>query len=290
MQGEYGDQLIVAHHHKQDVFEIPWVVERVELYGAGVIPHVRIDGKYACRGASSPSAAAQAYREAIDQRLAETGGLSAVEIHGGYWLDGDSLRLEAVFTREETDPLLDTQATLLLLVDNLVWHDVWYDQVTQDAYDEEIILDQIGAGKLVRATFWRDPEWSLNELTCVAFLQQMSDSLQIYQSALLTQVGAGGIAEQDPFWILPRIASIAPNPFPGCGEVRISLELPPTGLPEDAGLELLDSEGRRLRRLSPVRLTWDGRDARGDALPTGTYWLRLTGAGAAEGKRMVVIR
>lgn len=272
------------------MFEIPWVAERVVLYGAGVIPHVRIDGKYACRGAASPSAAAQAYRDAIDQRLAETGGLSSVEIQGGYWLDGDSLRLEAVFTRQEPELLLDTRATLLLLVDNLEWHNVWYDQVTQDAHDEDLALDQIGAGELVRATFYRDPEWSLSELTCVAFLQQMSDSLEVYQATLLGQVGAGGIAERDPLLTAPRITGLAPNPFPGYGEVQIRLALPSTGLPDGVCLELIDAQGRLRRRLDATAPIWDGRDAQGWALPAGAYWFRLRGTSRSEAKRMVVIR
>ncbi|MCK4303978.1 MAG: hypothetical protein KAY24_07045 [Candidatus Eisenbacteria sp.] len=302
MEEEFGQQLIVAYHHKSDVFEIPWVIERMEMYGPACIPHVRIDGKYIVWGASSCAQAAAAYRSLINQRLTETGGLSPVAIEGAHWVEGDTLRLLATFTLEEPETLIDTRAFLLVLANNLEYGLLLYHHVTQAAYEEDVILDHVGANAQVTAAFAIDPEWGLvEELECIAIIQQMSDSLTVYQSARLPETEAGGIACDQPR-ARPRILHIAPNPLlysQGCGEARIQVRVPVCQVHGRALLEVLDQSGRRLRCIRVNRspgnpgthtVTWDGRDRNGRPAEAGSYWLRFSGSTGAQAKRLVLIR
>ena len=66
---------------------------------------------------------------------------------------------------------------------------------------------------------------------------------------------------------------------------------------KDAGapvgrLELYDTAGRRLRTLSAAhsQTLWDGRDELGRAVPSGTYWVRLTAAVGPGGADRGVVR
>jgi hypothetical protein len=70
---------------------------------------------------------------------------------------------------------------------------------------------------------------------------------------------------------------LGPNPFRGTA--RIDLSLPKPGLVD---LRIYDLGGREVRTLVsshlaavPHTLTWDGRDASGDRVPAGVYFVRL---------------
>jgi hypothetical protein len=84
------------------------------------------------------------------------------------------------------------------------------------------------------------------------------------------------------------------NPFvPGIGSIRFTLAAA-TGLK----LDLVDVSGRLMARLAegeyaagPQRLTWDGRDRRGEKVPTGLLLVRLTDTqGRAVMSRLALIR
>jgi hypothetical protein len=96
----------------------------------------------------------------------------------------------------------------------------------------------------------------------------------------------------------PRVGRVYPNPFRPRGGARATL---PYRLPAGAGapvltLRIYDVAGRMLRQVrTPAQTTdgfgvvaWDGRDSRGGAAPSGTYYLRLTGPGL-DGSRVVTL-
>ncbi len=289
VQGEFGDRLIIANHHEDDVFEIPWVVERSDLYIAGCIPHVRIDGKFAIRGAQNCSQAAAEYREAINQRLSETGGVTTIAIEGAYLIEADSVRVGARFTLLDPDTLSDTRAFLLMLVDDLYWAGSYYDQVTQGAYEEDVILLDPGDTATIDAVFARDPSWAANDIRCLAFAQRMSDSLEVHQVAWLDEISTH--VEWDPAGSETKALRVGPNPLrSGAGPLTVSWS-PPAALASQPAppAELHDACGRcvcslRMRQDSPSTWLgiWDGRDAAGRALPAGSYWLRV-GQASCEG-------
>jgi len=60
-------------------------------------------------------------------------------------------------------------------------------------------------------------------------------------------------------------------------------------------LEVFEAAGRRVRRLISGSLEagrhevrWDGRDGSGSVLPTGIYFVRLSGGGGQEAVKRVV--
>ena len=84
----------------------------------------------------------------------------------------------------------------------------------------------------------------------------------------------------------PR-ARFRPNPAAGDGVFDVALGDAAEGL-----LELYDAAGRCRfrRRVGAGTTTWDGRDARGVALPSGRYLLRLTVGRRATTSAITLIR
>jgi len=83
-----------------------------------------------------------------------------------------------------------------------------------------------------------------------------------------------------------------PNPFNPETAIRYRLSAA-----NDVELTIFDLTGRRVRTLVRGRqnagahtVTWDGRDARGQAVASGVYLYRLVGGGQVQVRRMVVIR
>jgi hypothetical protein len=81
---------------------------------------------------------------------------------------------------------------------------------------------------------------------------------------------------------------------PGTGPMRLSYSLPAWGV---VSLRIYDLAGRAVRTLASGRqdagrhtLDWDGRDDGGTGLPSGTYFARLTAAGAAASRTLVRTR
>ncbi len=298
MQAEFGDQLIIVNQHQDDLFEIPWVVQRSELYGAGYMPHVRIDGKYAIRGAQNCSSAAAAYRDAIQQRLAQTDGLSPILVAGAFIVGADSVRLTATFTLLDPVTLPATRGFLLMLIDDMYWAGVYYDHVTQAACEQDLSLAQPGDATTMGAVFARDAAWEADDIHCLAFCQQMTDSLDVHQAAWLVEVSSW--VPDDPRPIRADRPRASPNPFPPArGSLTLSLARPLAG----RAVEILDSRGARVARIATARemgaagvLRWDGRDERGRPLPAGSYWIRLpdadadAGAGAGSATRLILVR
>jgi len=103
-------------------------------------------------------------------------------------------------------------------------------------------------------------------------------------TSVMTNLGA----EPSSFFL----AQNRPNPFTGRSEIRFSLV-------EDgrATLELFDVAGRLVTTLldSPMSrgthaVSWNGRDAAGNAVASGIYFYRLTSGERSEMKRMSLVR
>src|ERR1044072_2064638 len=84
----------------------------------------------------------------------------------------------------------------------------------------------------------------------------------------------------------------SPNPLTSASVLRFEVER--------AGkltLEAFDFAGRRVRTLADGRreagryeLAWSGDDSAGQRLRPGVYWLRLSGAGRTEVRKVVLMR
>jgi thiol-disulfide isomerase/thioredoxin len=216
MLTEYGEQLIVAEHHMEDILDNDWTNERTDLYGVGPIPHVQFDGKCEVVGAHSCYEAAEAYRAMIDQRLAETGGVSAVGISGGYWMDDETISLTATFRQLDPATLQDTEAHLLALEDDVVWQGSTYNHVTRGAHSEAVVLADVGDSITISAEFAIDVPWSMDQFECIAFLQRMSGDHEVYQSARLER-----IIDFDLTYDAPIILSLE-NGFGWYAEFRVA--------------------------------------------------------------------
>lgn len=86
--------------------------------------------------------------------------------------------------------------------------------------------------------------------------------------------------------------SAHPNPFNP--RTEIAFEMPETGF---CRLTIFDAMGRRVRTLVDGLVTsgahvlsWDGRDDRGDALPSGTYLLGLRAGTYGETRKLSLVR
>ena len=93
----------------------------------------------------------------------------------------------------------------------------------------------------------------------------------------------------------PRALSLTlGSALPARGALRLDYALPAAG---EASLRLYDLGGRAVRTLvagaaeaGSHTVEWDGRDDRGAALPSGTYFARLTSGGAAVSRTLIRTR
>jgi outer membrane protein assembly factor BamB/predicted phosphodiesterase len=87
-----------------------------------------------------------------------------------------------------------------------------------------------------------------------------------------------------------------PNPFRPAGTIPIDVAGPGAGV-LDARLDIYDVQGRKVRTLVSGPLAqgrhlqrWDGRDARGQEVASGVYFLRLDVTGGAAGSSVATAR
>lgn len=79
-----------------------------------------------------------------------------------------------------------------------------------------------------------------------------------------------------------------PNPFLDGTVIRAASGTPGA----EAAVEVLDANGRRVRRLVPAagETAWDGRDEHGDRVAAGVYFVRAASAGQVETTKVTRIR
>jgi len=112
-------------------------------------------------------------------------------------------------------------------------------------------------------------------------------------------VGLEATVGQDPASVDPEVALVVPglqrsipSPFVSRTEVQFGVSSVQT-----IGLSVFDTSGRFVRNLAsgqfPVgvhRITWDGRDNQGEAVPSGIYFLRLQSATRTETRPIIRMR
>ncbi len=157
--------------------------ERTSFYNVSGVPHVRIDGKYAAVGASSCSGAAATYRNYINMRLSETGGVAPVAIEGSYVPGSDAVSVMATFTLDDPVTLLSPRAYLMVLEDDVAHIGNVYDHIVRAEYHEAVTLINPGDYQVVTFDFPVDPSWNLENIHCLGFLQKMTGDKEMYNSA-----------------------------------------------------------------------------------------------------------
>jgi hypothetical protein len=93
--------------------------------------------------------------------------------------------------------------------------------------------------------------------------------------------------------VVASVVSLAPAfPNPARGALTLSFEAPAGAV---GSITIFSAEGRLVRRLPVVgrggaqRVGWDGRDEQGRRVAGGVYVARLSAAGAAETRRIVLL-
>jgi len=181
--GEFGEQLIVSDWHTSGGLNIPTVGQRTSFYGVSGIPHVRIDGKYAAVGASSCTSAAATYRNYINTRLNETGGLAPVQVEGVYGVDAGNLTMQVMCTLVDAVTLQSPRVYLVVLEDDVLHQGVTYQHIVRAEYHQDVSLPTQGSSVMVSSVFPVGPTWNVDNIECVAFIQKMTGDKEMYNSA-----------------------------------------------------------------------------------------------------------
>ncbi len=181
MLTEFGEQLLVAEWHTSGGLNIPTVGQRTSFYGVSGVPHVRIDGKYSVIGASSCTGAAANYRNMINTRLSETGGLSPVDITAVHSVSATGVWVSATFTLVDPVTLVSPSAYLMVLEDDVLHLGTVYDHIVRAEYHEPVILTNPGDHVTVETTF-PIQGWNVDNIQCVVFLQKMTGDKEMYNA------------------------------------------------------------------------------------------------------------
>ncbi len=106
-------------------------------------------------------------------------------------------------------------------------------------------------------------------------------------------VGCGGQGVDVPLGIVDVRLHAHPNPTPG--EIELGFQVPAPNPLVD--LAIYDATGRRVRRLANGRraagihcISWDGTDDRGQRVPAGAYFGRITIGDQSAAHRLLVVR
>ena len=245
-----------------------------------------------------------------------------IQVNETYFLRG--------FVEFNTDAVPDTAIidSLILSLNCVQWpvysedHDIWSMEsrpstssamgVYYDAMDGDCYVDDYLGG-----TGWNS--WELDSVAIQKFVDLLADDwfavgISDFTSAsayyLLYQCSSGyidvielGIEEEKPQKPPTLVAlEIKPNPFSSAA--TITLTIPgaqvhkSTGAQEKNELNIYNISGRLVRSFvlpTPysvlhTAVVWDGRDAQGNPLPSGTYFCKLNLGDATFTKKMMLIR
>lgn len=134
------------------------------------------------------------YRNGINERLAETDGLSPISIAGTMDIVADQATISATIRLVDAVELSNLRATLLLYEDNVFWccgyggEDTWQ-HTTRMIYDENIVLslaaDEVFVETTVSIPAGAPPDgWVADELHAVVYVQNTATK-EIYQGYLV---------------------------------------------------------------------------------------------------------
>ena len=185
------------HCSATDPMTIPATTSRASWYGVPGYPTVWIDGVIdEVGGFPMPGGCASMesyYRNDINTRISQTGGLSPIEITGSFdFSGGDTIDMSATFRLVDAVSLTSLRATILLYEDNVTWccgyggNSLWQHN-TRSIYDQTITLASQGDSVVVSTSLALDPAWNADELHVVAYVQKTTTK-EIYQGAKLTRI------------------------------------------------------------------------------------------------------
>ncbi len=199
----------MAEWHTSGAFAVPTVNQRTSFYNVSGVPHVRIDGKYAAIGAGSCSAAASTYRNYINTRLTETGGVAPVAIEGVHSVGASDITMTVTFTLDDPVTLLSPRAYLLILESNIPYGSDTYNHIVRAEHHEDITaLVNPGDQATVEYSF-PISGWNLDEIQCVAFLQKMTGDKEMYNAANIPVVADFEFAWDQSIISLPNASGTA---------------------------------------------------------------------------------
>ncbi len=298
--GEYGEDIVVLDHHVSDGLANSFSEGRATFYGVQYIPHVFIDGKYNHVGASSCAGAANTYRSSIETRLAETGGVSPVEITGHHMFDGSTLHVEANFELVDPTPLGTVRAYVAIAEDHVAAAGGPYNHVTRGGALQTMSLVDLGDSGTLTTQFTVPGNWDPEEMSCVAWIQRTTGNKEVYQAAHLPLGDPADVTREPVFSQDTSILSVGPNPMPafveGPAAASVRFELSSSAAEQPIQLNLVDINGRLIREIyrgqvsaGTNMLTWDGRDENGRPLESGAYWVLMNTADGTSNARVVVI-
>jgi hypothetical protein len=294
LEGVYGQDRLFwwdEHWAGYDPLTIPEATDRAIWYGLGEYPYVRVDGSRVHIGIADCESTYQSLRALVEARLAETGGMSPVEITGRFLPAPSELRIDATFRLLDPAQLPDLRAIVVVIEDSVSVGDEIFPRVARGIVAQEIVLSQPGDVAVVHASVIPGQDWVVENARALVFLQQYTGNKQIIQGALLP--GSVAVVDTDgseTVGLQSVIESITPNPFHESAEIRFHLT--PAAAKGVVGFEILDPTGRRV--LGPVVAPagpganiwrWNGRDQVGRRVQAGVYFARLrTEDGVSLGK------
>ena len=86
-----------------------------------------------------------------------------------------------------------------------------------------------------------------------------------------------------------RTSELVASPNPSSGRVRLQLTAPSGAAAERTEIDIFDAAGRRIRSLHG-EMTWDGRDAVGTSVGTGTYFAVARTRHGSVSTRILLLR
>jgi hypothetical protein len=299
LEQQYGmDRLFWCDEHwtGYDPLSIPEATERANWYGLSEYPYVRVDGSRVHIGIQSCEHSYQSLQTLVEERLAETGGISPVQIMGRFVSGPSEIWIEAAFRLVDPVQLTDLRATLVLVEDSVRAVNEVFPRVARKIAYQQIVLSQPGDSAIVRTSIIPDPSWIIAHTYALVFLQQNGGNKQIIQGALLRGDVAGvDRGQPDSSTPLSRIESAVPNPFRESTLVAFSLT--PVAAQGDVRLEIFDPSGRHVGGTieSPVRpgpnvWSWNGRDDAGRPVEAGVYFARLRTVDGVSMRKLIRIQ
>ncbi len=272
--------------------------DRFTYYGNPIEPTALFDGDNPVVG--SDGSLLTAYRARIDALLATPTPLGIEAI---YLFDTETGRgeisIDVGVTVGELVPDPEAWTVRTYVVEDAVTAccgaggvDRW-DRIPHIALPEEpLIVSTGGQERRIEYDFALDPDWNLDRLGAVIFVQRDSDG------AILNAYRALDGLSLQPLPVTPidesgaRLHASVPNPLRS--ESRITFTMPAGGR---ARLTIHDGSGRLVRVLTDdIRPTglhplfWDGTDWRGDRMANGVYFVRLQTTRGADSGKLIVIR
>ena len=270
---------------------------RIDYYGAPAIPTAMFDGGVPLAGAQAdPEGDARAR---LTARLAGGSPLALEALHAFDAATGEGeITIDVFGVDGETVPDPGEWRVRAFVVENGVpgsgppgGTGSW-DRVVRAAVPErDLAVTAGGEHQQIVLDLLLDPEWNVDRLGVVAFVQRDSDrsvlnAVRALDAFSLQPVVADGI---DP----SRVRFLPPVPNPLRSVTRISFTLPDE---RPARVTVHDVQGRIVRVLTDdVRprglhpLFWNGTDWRGARMPDGVYFVRLSTPGGGDTLKLVVI-